>query len=105
MYFYTKTGNTAIAESYEIKQDTMLQEVRIGLNQAGASGTLIVSLDSVQGSAYDVVLLSQSMALVTSLVWQPDESIPLVDGDKVIVTWANAGSAIYGLEVIIGQEE
>lgn len=101
MYFYHDTGSTAMALNYTAEHNEFLREVRLRLSAAGASGTLVVALDSIEGPEHDAILLTQPMALVESLIWQPDAPMALLPGDIINVTWANAGGKTYGLDVII----
>lgn len=94
-----KTGNTAINESIDPGKQGWLKEVRVHLSAAGGAGNLTVTLDSIAGSTYDTVLMSQDMTSVTDLVWQPDVPVHFDNGDKLVIAWANGSGRTYGFEL------
>jgi microcystin degradation protein MlrC len=95
----TATGNVAIAKTVTPSQAAALDSIILHLSAAGGAGNLTVTLDAAAGAAYDTVLLTQDMTLVTDLLWQPDRPIELDNGDSVVVAWANAAGRTYGLTV------
>ena len=99
MLTHRKTAAVAINESIDPGKTGQLHELRIHLNAAGGAGNLTVTLDANAGAAYDAVLLTQDMTLVTDLLWQPEQPVYFDKGDKIVVAWANAGTKTYGLEV------
>jgi hypothetical protein len=99
MFTHRKTAALAINESIEPDKFGQLHEVRLHLSAAGGAGNLTVTLDANAGAAYDTVLLTQDMTLVTDLLWQPTLPIPYDKGDKIAIAWANGSSRTYGLEV------
>ena len=74
-------------------------QLKVHLNAVGGAGNLTVTVDANAGAAYDVVLLTQDMTLVTDLLWVPPDRLEFQEGDKLVVAWANAGGKTYGLEV------
>lgn len=94
-----RTGTAAINESIDPGKAGQLHEFRIHLNAAGGAGDLTITLDAAAGAAYDTVLMTQDMTLVTDLVWQPDMPLYFDNGDKLVIAWANGSGRTYGLEV------
>lgn len=95
----TATGNAAISKTVTPSGAGALDSIRLHLSAAGGAGNLTVTLDSGDGAAYDTVLLTQDMTLVTDLFWQPDRPIELDDVDALVIAWANAAGRTYGLTV------
>lgn len=60
---------------------------------------MTISLDAAAGTAYDTVIFTQDMTLVTDLYFQPEQQINLKPNDGIKISWANAGGKTYGLEV------
>lgn len=96
--FTPTTGAGAVSIALTDTKTWILTQIGIHLSKAGASGNLVVKVDAIDGSAYDVVLLTQDMTLITDLLWT--ESVVLQAGDIVNITWANAGSATYGIKCV-----
>ena len=63
------------------------------------SENFTITLDDVNGSAYDVLLytLDPSAAATTDIVWQPDQELMLATGDKVTVAFTKTDANVYGL--------
>ena len=98
---YTRaTGAVAIATTIAPGAPWPLEEIRVHLSAAGASGNLTATVDHAAGSAYDINILTQDMTSVTDLVWSPDSPMKFQSGDELDIAWANAGTKTYGLEVV-----
>ena len=91
------TGNAAISKTITPGVPFALESILLHLSAAGGAANLTVTLDSGDGAAYDTVLLTQDMTLVTDLLWQPDRPIELESGDKIVIAWANGAGRTYGL--------
>ena len=94
------TGAEAVDITLAPTTQFRLIEVRAHLSAAGGAGDLTVTVDANQGAAYDTVLKTQDMTLVTDLMYQPDTPFYLDAGDKIKVAWANAGEATYGVTLV-----
>lgn len=94
------TGAAAIAHTIAPGVEFKLIEIRVHLSAAGGAGNLTVNLDSINGAAYDLNVLTQDMTAITDLVWQPDIPMHFQTGDELDVAWANAGTKTYGIEII-----
>ncbi len=97
------TDNGAIDELFSPETEWMLFEIRLHLSAVGGAGDLIVKIESDTSTAaeeYDVVLLTQDMTAITDLHWQPAMPIHLEPNDTIGITWANASSRVYGIEVV-----
>jgi len=99
MNTHRKTAAVAISESIDPGKAGQLHELKIHLSAAGGAGDLTVTLDAAAGTAYDTVLMTQDMTLITDLVWQPDMPVYFDAGDKLVVAWDNANLRTFGLEV------
>ena len=95
----TATGNAAISKTVTPSQEAALDSIMLHLSAAGGAGNLTVAIDAIAGAAYDTVILTQDMTLITDLLWQPDRPIELDSGDAIVVAWANAAGRTYGLTV------
>lgn len=77
-----------------------LKCVKLHLSSAGgAAESFVISIDSAEGAAYDVVLHTTSdMTSVTDVVYLPDNPIPIAANDKVICTYTNTNTRTWGVE-------
>ena len=94
------TGAAAVAIALAPNIHFQLNEVRIHLNGAGGAGDLTITLNALAGAAYDVVLLTQDMTLVTDIILLPAQPHDFVVGDVVEIAWANGSTRTYGIDVI-----
>ena len=75
-----------------------LEEVRLHLNTASATAeNFTIDLDANENAVYDINHITQDMNTVKDLV--SDDKLECVNGDKVVVGWANSNSRTYGLEL------
>lgn len=72
--------------------------IKVHLSAVGGAGNLTVTTDANAGATYDAVLALQDMSAIADYVYVPDNPIPFVAGDKVVIAWANAGNKTYGIE-------
>lgn len=98
--FQYATGNAAIATTLNPADSFRLVEIRVHLNAVGAAGNLTLTLDANQGSAYDLVIVTQDMSAVTDFIFQPDIPMSFENGDKLVCAWANGGGKTYGLTIV-----
>ena len=99
--FEYATGEAAIATTIAPNsQQFRVLEVRVHLSDAGGAGDLTLTVDAAQGAAYDTVIKTQDMTLVTDFTEQPTTPYYFDAGDKLVIAWANAGEVTYGLTVI-----
>jgi len=61
---------------------------------------LVISLDAIDGAAYDTVLATVAMAGVTDLA-VTDIGIPLHIGDALKVTWTNTDARTVGVRLCL----
>ena len=99
VFVQTATGTGNIATTVTPGGASALESITLHLSAAGGANDLTITVDANAGAAYDTVLLTQDMTLVTDLVWQPDRPIEMVSGDKIVLAWTNASSRTYGLTV------
>lgn len=81
-----------------------LEAVTLHLDVPGITAEdFTVTLDALDGPAYDTVLLSQNLSTeaVTDLLWQPEGGSVLCEaGDAITVTWPNTENRTYGLRIV-----
>lgn len=95
-----ETGSGAISSTTTPNDACVIHEVRIHLSAGSNTQNLTISLDSHLGSAYDVTLDIRDMATSTDYVWRPGQPVPMGVGDGLAVTWANALSRTWGIDVV-----
>ena len=103
---FNATGNAAVSLSALVEAGgAYLQQVTIHFGVApAAAGSLVITLDANAGPTYDAVLVTQALAALTDYAYQPACPYILEAGDKIVVTYANADSRVYGLQVTFNME-
>lgn len=95
------TGSEAVAISFNPAVDMWaLKEVRYHSANLGASGNMTIAIDSGEGSVYDTKLYVVDMTSTSDIVYQPSLPILLKSTDNITITWTNAGTKTYGIELI-----
>jgi hypothetical protein len=96
------TGGGAInTTSTALTSEATLEAITIHVGvAAGAVENLVVTVDAIDGSAYDTVILTQAMAGVTDVALT-DLGIPLYAGDALKVTWTNTDSRTIGVRLCL----
>ena len=100
----TATGAAAIAHSYTVRDNDEIIRVTCKFSIAPTSSeNYTITLDSLAGAAYDVVLYSvdPSVASATSIVWSPDKRERFVAGDIITVAYTNTDTRTYGSVVYL----
>ena len=64
---------------------------------SGVTGDIVVTLDSIDGAAYDVVLKTQTVNGATSFVYAPEGEITFHKGDILQVDVPKTAGSTYGL--------
>jgi hypothetical protein len=64
------------------------------------SENLVITLDSVDGAAYDTVLLTHDLVGVTDLAYT-DIDLPLHVGDALKVTYTNTDTRTVGVRLVL----
>ena len=95
------TGSGLIADSYTVEAGAY-RVVSVAINFDAAPTTsenLTITLDDKLGPQYDVLLytLDPSAASTTDILWQPDQELMVVTGDKVTVDYANTDGNVFGV--------
>lgn len=72
---------------------------------ATTSENLTVTLDAVEGAAYDTKLYSVDLSAgaVVDMVWQPDVPLFLFGGDALDIAWANSNGRTWSLLVTMAE--
>jgi len=98
---FKATGSGAMSETYtKTPAGPMLHEVRLHLNAAATTDNFIVSLYSVDGTAWDVNFLTKDMTGHQDAVYAPEKGRRMLkNGDKITFTFLNSDSRTWGLEI------
>ncbi len=98
------TGVDAIAASYAPATAFYLDAVMVHLSEAPTTaGDLTVTLDAANGEVYDTVLFRFDPSVdggATDIVFSPLVPIPCVEGDAIVVTYANADGVAHGTRIM-----
>lgn len=98
------TGTGAIAASFAPARAFLLHgfTLRFSSNPVSA-GTLTLTLDALDGTAYDTILYSLDPSSVSArdILWQPDGGpLPFENGDALAVAYTNPDVRTYALRII-----
>ncbi len=100
LHVYYK-GVLALDEEFEPDDAFQLEEARLHLGAVGGSSEdFLITLDSLEGSEFDVVLNTQAMAAVSDEVYQPTRPEVFRKGEKLKFTWTNTSAVSWGLEIV-----
>jgi len=98
------TGAAAIAATTASTKRFRLIAVTCHLDAGPTtSENFTVTLDALDGAAYDTVLLAIDPSLVAAqdIVYIPDEALIVEAGDQVAVAYANTDTGTYGVRIVI----
>ena len=91
---------TAAALSYttSINRKVKIEQVTLQASEA-ITETITITLDSVNGANYDVILRKRSLSAEQSFVYRPEGELNLQKGDKLKIecTDANSTGTVYGI--------
>jgi hypothetical protein len=93
-------GSGAISVTLDPGRAFQLEELRFHYSAAAANESFTVTLDSGEGSEWDVVVVSQSVNGLTDYVKEFTRPRPFANGDKLKIAQANANLVVWGLEII-----
>jgi len=88
---------TAVADTYR------LTSVSLHFSSAPTtSENVVISLDSIDGAAYDTVLYSvdPSASSATDIVYIPSGDLQFKAGDEILVAYSNTDTVTYGLRIV-----
>lgn len=97
------TGSGAISTSTSIGVDALLNSVTVHFGSAPTtSEDLTVTLNALDGSAYDTVLkrVDPSVGAKTDIVFIPDGDLLLEAGDEIDVAFTNTDAVTYGIRIV-----
>jgi len=82
---------TSISRAFKLEQVLIQASVAI-------TETITITIDSAQGSTYDVILRQDTLSSEQSFVYRPQGELNLRDGDEIKVqcTNANMTGIVYG---------
>jgi hypothetical protein len=94
-----ETSNMPLAYTLTLTKASKPVWVGVHLNAAATqSENLVLSIDSIYGSTYDLNLRTTDMAGVQDVLYDLSSLNNYLEvGDKVLVTYANSDSRTYGL--------
>lgn len=96
----TATGATAIAHTLpSVRGAYVLDEVRLHVNVAGASGTFTAILNSPLGAIYDAKIMSYDMTTTTDVRETFPSNIMFRNYTNIEFAWVNAGTKTWTLVV------
>ena len=101
------TGSGAI--SFEITAPTSgknwsLQRIEIHFSKASTkSENLVIAKDDNDNAVYDVKYYNNNISTssITDIVYLPEKDITLDADDKIVVTYANTDTAVYGIKAYV----
>ena len=107
---YIATGAGAIAEEIALDTDLYLEEVRLHLSDVVTTDEdFTIDLDSDNGTAYDMNLLTVDMGqdadgvpdVVTDVVWRPIRPIRITKDNNIDFAFPNTETRTWGLTVVL----
>ncbi len=100
-FSHTETGAGALSQTVTFTNDGQVREIRLHLNVSSPDiEDLVVTLDSITGAVYDVVMFRQAMAGVKDMVQVYDFPMLIRKGDVLTSEWANSDGRTFGYELI-----
>jgi len=97
------TGSGAMAVTFDPEGSCKILQINLHLNAASAtSEDLVISLDSVNGTAYDVNVVTHNMDTVKDLIISAHDinDFVMFAADKLTFAWTNTNTRTWGLEII-----
>ena len=101
--FHNATGAVALASTLAPTVEFEIVEIRIHLSAAGGAVgdvNFTATVDSGQAAAYDFVMVTQDMTLLTDYLYQPSQPLVFEAGDEIDFAYANGSTRTYGLTVV-----
>ncbi|MCK9570443.1 hypothetical protein M0R72_15960 [Candidatus Pacearchaeota archaeon] len=95
------TGTTAMAIVTDISGEFALYEVRVHLPVVeGTTANMVISLDSGVSDDYNFAFQTTAMAAATDVQYLPTRPLYFAANDQIALTWANANSKAWAIEII-----
>ncbi len=98
LYFYRSTGASAAAPAFNPGETVKIKQISFNLSAAGGE-TVTGTVDSLAGTAYDAILVAESMTGITSMI-KTDFNYIMAAGDILNFAYTNAAVATWGLEIV-----
>lgn len=100
LHVYYK-GVGAMAVEFAPDGAFQIEEVRLHLAAVGgAAEDFTATLDSIEGSEYDVVLDTQDMNAETDELYEPTRPKPFRKDEVIDFAWTNTNGILWGLEIV-----
>lgn len=94
------TGALAINTTTAIAAKFRLSSVTLHAGAAMANENLTITIDALDGVAYDAVLYSVNTSGVTDIAYIPDNDLVFEAGDEIVVACTNTNAVTYGLRIV-----
>ncbi len=96
-------GTETVKIALTSKQDFKFMGFRLNIAVApGQADIMTITLDSIRGAGYDVVIYSKDLDAVTDLEYiNPNVDLPFRHGDILRVAWPNVANRTFGIEFFI----
>ena len=94
------TGAAAINATTALTSGFRLSSITLHASAALAAEDLVISVDALDGAAYDTVLATVAMDGLTNYTYTPTNDLIFEAGDQIVVTHANTGTKTYGLRIV-----
>lgn len=104
VYRISATGAGAVAAVATVPAGMSYRLLSVAAHFSAAlvsAGSLTITLDSADGSDYDVLLLTASMIGLTDYVWIPDQDVCIVGSDAIRVAYTNPDARVYGVRITL----
>lgn len=100
---YIQTSATAIDMDCKVNPGgCMLHSVTVHVSATViASEDLVISIDSIDGAAYDTVLATQDLTGLDDFVYFPSAPLPFKKGDIIKVEYPNTNTNTVGVQVSV----
>ncbi len=102
-FFATVGEDGTIEESLDLtSKQFYLTEIRVHCSVAFASvEDLTIRMSAAQGSAYNLMIISQAMKTVMDVLWQADNSMHMLSDDDIVFNLSQAsGVNVIGITVL-----
>jgi len=101
MFHIFEKGNASIHYELAVDRPWQLEEIRLHLSaNGGTSENFTATIQSAEGSEYNLVVNAQDMNAVADEQYQPYRPIQLRSTDKILFEYTNTNFQQWGLEII-----
>ena len=97
------TGSGAMSVTFDPEGSCKILQINLHLDTAAStSENLVISVDSANGTEYDVNLITKDMSTVKDVVVRQIDigEFYMFGADKLTFAWTNTDARTWGLEII-----